>query len=142
MQPFYKIIFRLIDRKLLRPHYHIEIFCSRIGYRLSVPHPRNIIISAEEIGDDVQINQNVTIGGNMKKTVIRNGKEQKLPIIGNSVVIYTNAVVGGPYKIADNVIIGSNCTCSHDVENNTLIYNEMKVSRRKIKVETGTYKYL
>ena len=103
---------KIIVAKLLRSHYHIEIGCNSIGSFFMLPHPRNIIISAESIGDYVQVNQNVTIGGNMRKTVIRNNEIQRLPIIGNHVVIYTNSVVGGPCRIGNHVIIGSNSTCT------------------------------
>lgn len=129
----------LIIRKFLRSHYHIECSCRQIGYRLMLPHPRNIIIVAESIGDNVQVNQNVTIGGNMHKKKQREWGEQKLPIIGNNVVVYTNAVVGGPIIIEDNVIIGANCTCTHDIPANTLVYNKQYISSRKIKVLEGTY---
>lgn len=46
-----------------------------------LPHPHNIIIAAESIGDNVQINQNVTLGGNMRKTKQRSWGVQKLPIL-------------------------------------------------------------
>lgn len=131
-----------IIRRFLRSHYHIECSCRNIGYRFMLPHPRNIIIGAEFIGDDVQINQNVTIGGNMKKQVQREWGIQKLPIIRNKVVIYTNAVVGGPVLIEDHVIIGANCTCTHDVPAHSLLYNKQYLSSRKIEVQEGTYAYL
>lgn len=132
----------ILLRKLLRSHYHIEIGCQSIGYYFRIPHPRNIIINAESIGDNVQINQNVTLGNNMRKSIIRNQKIQTLPIIGNNVIICANSIVGGPIIIGDNVIIGSNCTCTHDVTNNTLLYNKVCTSTKNISVELGTYKYL
>lgn len=133
---------KILIRKFLRAHYHIECSCSNIGDGLRLPHPRNIIIGAEKIGNNVQINQNVTIGGNMKKTCIRPWGEQKRPIIGNSVVIYTNAVVGGPVVIEDHVIVGANCVCTHDIPSNTLIYNTSQLSSRKILVTDGSFQYI
>lgn len=144
---YYKVhgnnkIVKHICRKILLNHYHIEVGCKIIGEYFSLPHPRNIIIAAESIGNHVQINQNVTIGGNMKKTAIREGGwVQKLPVLGNFCVIYTNSVVGGPVIIGDNVIIGSNCTCTHDIEQNTLVYNKCELSRKKIIVQSGSYIY-
>ena len=76
-------IISFFARKFLRTHYHIEMSCRSIGYYFMMPHPRNIIIGAESIGDYVQINQNVTIGGNMQKIVTRGGVIHKLPIIKN-----------------------------------------------------------
>ncbi|MCF0216863.1 MAG: hypothetical protein HUK21_10370 [Fibrobacteraceae bacterium] len=76
--------------------YHIECSTKNIGYGLFLPHPSNIIIAAEKIGDNVQINQNVTIGGNMGKyNYYSDGIVQKMPIIGNRVIICPNAIVGG-----------------------------------------------
>lgn len=61
-------IVTFILRRFLRSHYHIECSCKTIGSYFMLPHPHNIIIAAESIGDNVQINQNVTLGGNMRKT--------------------------------------------------------------------------
>ena len=47
-------------------------------------------------------------------------------------MILTNAVVGGPVVIEDNVVIGANCTCTHDVEPNTIIYSKQFISDKKI----------
>ena len=130
----------LVSRMLLRNKYGIECSTRKIGFGLMLPHPRNIIISAEVIGDNVQINQNVTIGGNMKKTINRGFDDiQKLPRLGNNVVIYTNSVIGGPVIINDNVIIGANCVCTHDIECNTLMYNNCSISKKKIIVKQGAY---
>lgn len=127
-------------RRFLRSHYHIECSCKTIGSYFMLPHPHNIIIAAESIGDYVQINQNVTLGGNMRKTKQRSWGVQKLPILKNHVVIYSNAVVGGPVIVNEHVIIGANCTCTHDVEANTMLFNQTKVSTRKIEVLIGTYR--
>ena len=130
-----------LARKLLRSHYHIECSCKNIGYGLMLPHPRNIIIGAESIGDYVQINQNVTIGGNVKRKVKREWGEQKLPIIHDRVCVFSNAVVGGPVIINDHVIIGANCTCTHDVPAHSLVYNKQYVSNKHINVLEGTFEY-
>lgn len=133
-------IVTFILRRFLRSHYHIECSCKSIGSYFMLPHPHNIIIAAESIGDNVQINQNVTLGGNMRKTKQRSWGIQKLPILKNNVVIYSNAVVGGPVIVNEHVIIGANCTCTHDVEANTMLFNQTKVSTRKIEVLKGTYR--
>ena len=61
------------------------------------------------------------------------------PRLGNNVVIYTNSVIGGPVIINDNVIIGANCVCTHDIECNTLMYNNCSISKKKIIVKQGAY---
>ena len=77
----------------------------------------------------------------MKRKVKREWGEQKLPIIKNRVFIFTNAVVGGPVIIDDHVIIGSNCTCTHDVRAHTLLYNKQYMSNKPINVLDGTFEY-
>ena len=134
--------FHFFIRRFLRAHYHIECSCKKIGTDFMLPHPNNIIIGAEEIGNCVQVNQNVTIGGNMKKIKERAWGIQKGPIIRDNVVIYTNAVVGGPVLIENHVIIGANCTCTHDVPPHTLIYNKTQVASRKINVTKGSFNYI
>lgn len=133
---------RLFAARKLRSQYHIECSCRAIGYNFRLPHPRNIIIAAERIGDWVQINQNATIGGNMQKTVKREWGVQKLPIIGNHVTIYTNAVVGGPVIIGDHVIVGANCVITHDVDNHSMILCSQRISQKLIEVGDGFYRVL
>lgn len=135
-------ILKLLLHIFLRSHYHIEWYCKQTGYGLKLSHPKNIIVYAESIGNNVQINQNVTIGTNMRKTKIREWGIQEVPRIGNNVIIATNAVVGGPIIIGDHIIIGANCTCTHDIESHSLIYNKMMVSTRKIEVLTRNYSYI
>lgn len=43
-------------RHRLHHSYHIECSCSSIGIPLRIPHPFNIIIAAQSIGNNVQIN--------------------------------------------------------------------------------------
>lgn len=107
-----------------------------------IPHPRNIIMWAERIGDNVLINQNVTIGGNLRKERNRPWGKQAIPIIKNNVMILTNAVVGGPIIIEDNVVIGANCTCTHDVDQNSIIYSKQYISDKKIKVTNRQITYI
>lgn len=132
----------LFFHKILRSYYHIECCCKDIGYGLMIPHPRNIIMWAERIGDNVLINQNVTIGGNLRKERSRPWGKQTIPIIKNNVMILTNAVVGGPIIIEDNVVIGANCTCTHDVDQNSIIYSKQYISDKKIKVTNRQITYI
>lgn len=132
-------------RFMLKRKFHIEIGNNiKAGKNLMFPHPRNITIASEvQIGDDCQINQNVTIGGNMRKTKQREWGMQKLPIIKDKVVLYTGCVVAGPAIIGSNCLIGANAVITHDLEDNTLVYNNCSQSTRKIIVIPGaTYQLL
>ena len=73
-----------------------------IGRRCFIDHGMGVIIGeTAEVGDDVTIYQGVTLGGTGKDT----GKRH--PTIGNRVVIASGAKVLGPFKVGDDVKIGS-----------------------------------
>ncbi len=65
------------------------------------------------IGEDVHLDQNVTIGGTTKKYVV--------PKIGNHVYIGAGAVVLGPITIEDNVVIGANSVVVNNIPSNSLV---------------------
>lgn len=73
-----------------------------------MPHPRCIIIASDvTIGNHVHVGQYVTIGGNFKRIKqLPNGKIQKLPIIGNKVMIHPGAVIGGPVTLVVILLLG------------------------------------
>jgi serine O-acetyltransferase len=73
-----------------------------IGHRFFIDHGMGIVIGeTTEIGDDVLIYQNVTLGGTGKE------KGKRHPTIGNQVVIGTGAKVLGNIHIGDGVKIGA-----------------------------------
>mgnify|MGYP003538191592 CR=1 FL=1 len=73
-----------------------------IGRRCFIDHGMGVIIGeTAEVGDDVTIYQGVTLGGTGKDT----GKRH--PTIGNRVIIASGAKVLGPFKVGDDVKIGS-----------------------------------
>ncbi len=87
-----------------------------IGQGFFIDHGMGVVIGeTAEIGDNVTMYHNVTLGGTnlfdekSKKT----GKRH--PTIGNNVVIGSGAQILGPIKIADNAKIGSNAIVVKDV---------------------------
>lgn len=73
-----------------------------IGRRFFIDHGMGIVIGeTAEIGDDVLMYQNVTLGGTGKQS----GKRH--PTIGNEVVIGTGAIVLGNIKVGDHVKVGA-----------------------------------
>lgn len=86
-----------------------------------VIHERTII------GDNVHIDQNVTIGGTSKK--------YDVPRIGNNVYIGAGAVVLGPIIIGDNVVIGANAVVVKDIPNGSLVVGvPAKIIKSNIKI--------
>lgn len=75
---------------------------ARIGRRLFIDHGMGVVIGeTTEIGDDVLIYQNATLGGTGKEA----GKRH--PTLGNHVVIGTGAKVLGNIYIADYAKVGA-----------------------------------
>ncbi len=76
---------------------------ARIGRRLVIDHGMGVVIGeTAEVGDDVYLYHQVTLGG----TSLVPGKRH--PTIGNNVVIGAGAKVLGPFTVGDNARIGSN----------------------------------
>jgi serine O-acetyltransferase len=83
-----------------------------IGPGLLLPHANGVVVGADSrIGWDCTIQQFVTVGGNLGKSI--DGREK--PIIGNRVLIGAGAVVAGPVVVGDGATIGANCVITRDV---------------------------
>ncbi len=90
-----------------------------IGGSFTIDHGTGIVIGATAIvGDNVKIYQGVTLGarsfdldekGNPVKGVPRH------PIIGNNVIIYSNATILGRITVGDNAVIGGNIWVTENV---------------------------
>lgn len=77
----------------------------KIGGGVFIQHGWSMVLDAESVGENLWINQNVTVG--------YRGKGH--PSIGNNVRIGAGAVVLGPIKIGDNVNIGANAIVIEDI---------------------------
>lgn len=82
----------------------IEIHpAARLGRRLVIDHGMGVVIGeTAEIGDDVYIYHQVTLGG----TSMDKGKRH--PTVGNGVIIGAGAKVLGPILVGDGARIGAN----------------------------------
>ena len=90
----------------------IEFTTPVIGGGVIMPHWGRIILNAEEIGNDLYVFHNVTIGNDYMT-----GK----PTLGNNIFIGTNSVILGKITIGDNVVIGACSFVNHDVPSNCLV---------------------
>lgn len=76
---------------------------AQIGKGFFIDHGSGVVIGeTAEIGDNVVLFHNVTLGGTGKHS----GKRH--PTIGNNVFIGTGAILLGPITVGDNVRIGAN----------------------------------
>jgi serine O-acetyltransferase len=99
---------------------------AKIGKRFFIDHGMGVVIGeTTEIGNDVTIYHQVTLGGTSTK------KGKRHPTIGNNVVIGAGAKILGPVKIGNNCKIGTNSVVIKDVPpNSTVVGIPGKVVRR------------
>ncbi|MDC0548154.1 serine O-acetyltransferase [Alphaproteobacteria bacterium] len=112
-----KFISRLIMH-LARIFTGIEIHpAAKIGSNFFMDHGFGIVIGeTAEIGENVTIYQDVTLGGimpSLESDLQRNQKRH--PTIGNNVIIGSGAQILGPINVGDNARIGANSVVSKDV---------------------------
>jgi serine O-acetyltransferase len=85
---------------------------ARIGRRFFLDHGFSVIGETAEIGDDVTIYQNVTLGGTNPSTGI-GGKRH--PTLRSGVVVGSGAQILGPIEVGDGAKIGANSVVTRDV---------------------------
>ena len=83
---------------------------AQIGRRVFIDHATGIVIGeTTEIGNDVMIYQQVTLGG------VSISKGKRHPTIGDNVIIGAGAKVLGNITVGSNAKIGANSVVIHDV---------------------------
>ena len=125
---FYKAGFDLIARiisQTIRFFTGIEIHPgAKIGKNLFIDHGMGVVIGeTSEVGDNVTIYHNVTLGGiSPSIDSERQRHEKRHPTIGNDVVIGSGAQIIGPIKVGNNSRIAANAVVVKDVpENATMV---------------------
>jgi len=83
-----------------------------IGKRFFIDHGFSVVGETAEIGDDVTIYQNVTLGGTNPTTGI-GGKRH--PTLRDGVVIGSGAQILGPIEVGEGAKVGANAVVTRDV---------------------------
>ena len=106
---------------------------AQIGHHFTIDHGTGVVIGATcIIGDRVKLYQGVTLGalsfpldeeGNPIKGIARH------PIIGNDVIIYSNATILGRITIGDRSIIGANKWVIENIAPDSRIYYNLKIPK-------------
>ena len=96
-----------------KPMDTLYIQAKEIGGGLFIQHGFATMISAEYIGENCWINQQVTIG--------YSNKGDRPPTIGDNVMITCGAKVLGPVTVGNDAIIGANAVVIHDVESGAVM---------------------
>jgi len=85
---------------------------AKIGRNFFIDHGFTVIGETAEIGDDVTIYQNVTLGGTNPTTGI-GGKRH--PTLRSGVVVGSGAQILGPIEVGEGAKIGANSVVTKDV---------------------------
>ena len=135
---FYKAGFDLIARiisQTIRFFTGIEIHPgAKIGKNLFIDHGMGVVIGeTSEIGNNVTIYHNVTLGGSSPSIDSeRQRHEKRHPTIGNDVVIGSGAQIIGPIKVGNNARIAANAVVVKDVPENATMVG---IPARAVKME-------
>ena len=135
---FYKAGFDLIARiisQTIRFLTGIEIHPgAKIGKNLFIDHGMGVVVGeTSEIGDNVTIYHNVTLGGSSPSIDSeRQRHEKRHPTIGNDVVIGSGAQIIGPIKVGNNARIAANAVVVKDVPENATMVG---IPARAVKLE-------
>jgi len=81
----------------------------KLGRRVRIWHHGGMILGAREIGDDVHLRQNTTLG------VLRRGENSSKPVIGARVDVGAGACILGDVHIGEDSVVGANAVVVKEV---------------------------
>ncbi len=103
-----------------------------IGRRFFIDHGMGVVIGeTAEVGDDVVLYHNVTLGGTGRK------RGKRHPTIGDNVMIGAGAKVLGSVTIGEGSVIGANAVVVHDAPPNSLLVGVPAVARLRKTDDSG-----
>lgn len=93
----------------------MQLGMSDVGWGVKIHHWGSIVINGNvKVGENLTIYPGVTIGQTA-------GDKNNVPVIGNNVFIYPNAIIYGKIIVGNNVTILANSVVTHDVPDNTIV---------------------
>ena len=106
----------LVGRRVWRPLESFEINCASVGPGLIIAHGYGAILTAERVGANSTIHQQVTVGWRSHQDHGRVlAGTSRPPILGDDVFLGTGAKVLGEISVGNNVTVGANTVVLHDV---------------------------
>lgn len=110
------VIVRIVNSHYMYKYGIIIPVKTKLGYGIKINHFSGIVINSEcEIGNNVTISNNVTIGRDDR------GKNVGCPSIGDNVYIGPGAKIFGKIRVGDNVAIGANAVVNKDIPNGAVV---------------------
>lgn len=113
---------------------------AKIGSGFMIDHGMGVVIGeTTEIGKNVTLYHDVTLGG--RKMYDENGKklEKRHPTICDNVIIGSGAQILGPITIGKNVKIGSNAIVIKDIPDNCTVVNNPAYIVKKSSIKEKTF---
>jgi serine O-acetyltransferase len=98
--------------RIYPPQISLSIDCPDIGPGLYFEHGFSTVVTAERIGRDCWINQQVTIGY---------GSDRRRPVLGDGVGIRAGAIVIGGVTVGSGGHVGAGAVVTRDVPPNTYV---------------------
>ena len=103
----YRRIYRMWVSLWYKPMDTLYLQAKEIGGGLFIQHGFATMVTAEKVGENCWINQQVTIGYK---------DHGRPPVIGDDVMITCGAKVLGNITVGDHAVIGANAVVTRDVE--------------------------
>ncbi len=89
---------------------------AKIGKRLFIDHGMGVVIGeTSEIGDDVTLYHDVTLGGVAPSVDSDSQRDQRHPTLENGVIVGSGAQVLGPLTVRECARVGANAVITKDV---------------------------
>lgn len=109
---------------------------AEVGPGFLIAHVGSLVIGDKtRIGENCDVRQNVTLGGNFRKASA-DGRTQ--PWVGDNVTFGVGAVALGPVHIGSNSIIGANSVVTRDVPENVIVFGvPAQIIKERWNEETG-----
>jgi serine O-acetyltransferase len=91
-----------------------------IGAGFLITHVGGLVVGGTtQIGNNCDVRQNVTFGGNFSK---KDAEGRTQPWVGDNVSVGAGAAVIGPVTVGSNSIIGANSVVTRDVPENVIVF--------------------
>lgn len=108
-------VYKIWNRWVTHFHHTIIHPGARIGPGFLLMHRHGVLIGPSEIGANVVVHQNVTIGQRVA------GGDQTMPRIGDNVWIGPGAIISGAITVGDGATISAGAVLSKSVLPRTLV---------------------
>ncbi|MCV3273780.1 serine O-acetyltransferase [Roseobacter sinensis] len=109
------VIYRVMEKRCQIRGGIMLPYTVRVGRRVKLEHFGGMVLVAQQIGDDVILRQNTTLG------IARTSHLQDRPVIENGVDVGAGAVILGAVLIGEGAVVGANAVVRRDVPKGAVV---------------------